>query len=101
MVANRQDIVDIFQKNKQELKDYGITKLGIFGSFARDSQTENSDVDLLVEFEKYKKNYRNLIDSADFMEKILGREVDIVTLQSLSPHIGPHIMKEVKYVEIT
>lgn len=100
MVANRQDIIDIIQKNKQELKDYGITKLGIFGSFARDSQTKSSDVDLLVEFEKNKKSYKNLINSADFMENILGRNIDIVTQQSLSPHIGPHIMKEVKYVEI-
>lgn len=100
MVANRQDIIDIIQKNKQELKDYGIAKLGIFGSFARDSQTKNSDIDLIVEFEKNKKNYKNLINSADFMENILGRSIDIVTQQSLSPHIGPHIMKEVKYVEI-
>jgi len=74
--------------------------MGIFGSFVSGMQNNNSDVDLLVQFKKGQKNFRNFMGTADLTEALLGRNVDLLTPESLSPYIGPRIEKEVEYVQI-
>ena len=73
-------------------------KLGLFGSFVREEQGVESDVDLLVEFEPGKKTFDNFIQLSFFLEDLFKRRVELVTSESLSPYIGPHIMNEVEYV---
>ena len=75
-------------------------KMGIFGSFVSGTQNNNSDVDLLVQFKKGQKNFRNFMGTADLTETLLGRNVDLLTPESLSPYIGPYIEKEAEYVQI-
>ncbi|PIU73102.1 nucleotidyltransferase [Candidatus Shapirobacteria bacterium CG06_land_8_20_14_3_00_40_12] len=99
-VVNVGEVKKVILNNKQIIRNYGVNKLGLFGSFVRDEQKENSDVDLLVDFDKDQNTFKNFMGFADFMEETLGRKVDVVTLQSLSPFIGPYILKEVKYVEV-
>jgi len=55
-------------------------------------------VDLLVEFKTGRKTFDAFIQLAFLLEDLLERRVELVTPESLSPHIGPHILKEVKYV---
>ncbi|MCE4217414.1 nucleotidyltransferase [Pseudarcicella sp. GAP-15] len=74
--------------------------MGIFGSFIKETQTESSDVDLLVDFEPSKKSFDNFMDLSFFLEELLGRNVELVTTQSLSKFIGPHILKEVQDVSL-
>lgn len=100
MVVNKQDILDLLKQNSDKLQKFGIVRIGVFGSFISGKQTDKSDVDLLVEFDKGQKNFKNFMGTANFTEAILGRNVDILTPESLSPYIGPHIMKEVQYVQI-
>ena len=57
-----------------------------------------SDVDILVSFTPEKKTFDNFMHLGFFLEDLLGRTVDLVTTESLSPHIGPHILSEVEYV---
>jgi hypothetical protein len=78
----------------------GVARLGLFGSFARDEANEDSDVDLLVEFAPGGKSYDRLLALADLLEEDLGRHVELVTPESLSRHIGPHILREVRYVSL-
>lgn len=99
-VNTKQEIYTLLSNNKAALQELGVLKLGLFGSFIDNSQTKTSDVDLLVEFDKNKKTFRNFINTANFAEKLLGRNVDLITKESLSPHIGPHIMREIQYVQI-
>ena len=73
-------------------------KLGLFGSFVRGEQNSGSDIDLLVEFEIGEKNFDNFMQLSFFLEELLGRPVELVTLESLSPYIRPHIMREVEYI---
>ncbi len=101
MVANKQDIIDILTSNKSKLQQFGVSRLGVFGSFIDNTQTAKSDVDLLVEFSDGKKNFRNFINTANLVESVLGRQIDLVTPKSLSKYIGPHIMKSIQYVQIT
>jgi hypothetical protein len=77
---------------------YGVRKVGLFGSFVRGQQNLESDVDLLVEFEPDKKTYDNFVHLCFFLEDVFKRQVEVVTPESLSPHLGPHILNEVEYV---
>ena|SRR3990172_12802057 len=93
----------ILQKIKEcesEIRKYGVLKVGLFGSFAREEQGKYSDIDLLVEFDKEKKTFRNLMGFSQYMESVLGRKVEVVTPESMSPYIAPRIMHEVKYVQV-
>ncbi len=100
MVVNKQDIIDLLKENSPKLHELGVKRIGIFGSFVTGTQTAKSDVDLLVEFNKGHKNFRNFMGTANFTEAILGRNVDLLTPESLSPYIGPYIEKEVEYVQV-
>ena len=86
------------KNNKNKIDSFGVKRLGVFGSFIRGEQRDVSDVDILVEFEKKKKNYKNYLALSDYLEEVFKRNVDLVTSESLSPYIGPYIKKEVIYV---
>jgi hypothetical protein len=86
--------------HKQQLAAFGVNKIGLFGSYLRNEATENSDIDLLVDIEKTKKTLKNFLALNYYLEDIFGRKVELVTTQSLSPYIGPHILKTVEYASI-
>jgi hypothetical protein len=69
----------------------------VFGSFVRGQQRPESDIDLLVEFEPERKSFDVFMGLSFFLEDVLQRRVELVTIESLSPYIGPHILKEVEY----
>ena len=91
-------VIETLRANEAAIKSYGVRRLGIFGSVARDEHNEQSDIDLLVEFQKGTKTFDNFIHLVFFLEELLGRKVELVTTDSLSPYIGPRILKEVEYV---
>lgn len=99
-VENKQILITRLKNNSNKLKSFGIAKLGIFGSFVSDKPTDKSDVDFLVEFVPEKKNYDNFIALSFYLEELLERRVEIVTPQSLSKHIGPHILRNAEYVAL-
>ncbi len=100
MIERKRDLFDLLAKHQEQLKQFGVKRWGVFGSFARGQQSIRSDVDILVEFEQGKKSFDNFMHLAFFLEQQLGRRVELVTPESLSPHIGPHILREVEYAPI-
>jgi uncharacterized protein len=100
IVANKEDIFKILEKHRDTIATYGVCQYGLFGSFIRNEQHNESDVDILVEFEPDKKTFDNFINLAFYLEDILGRKVDLITKESLSPYLGPHILQEVQYVPL-
>lgn len=97
MITTKQELIDLISAHKQRIKQYGVSRIGLFGSFARGDLNESSDIDLLVEFKPDQKTFDNFIELAFFLEDAADRDVDLVTPESLSPHIGPHILSEVEY----
>ncbi len=91
-------INELLRKNWSRIASLGVSRLGLFGSYVRNEQSHDSDIDLLVEFSPGEKNFDNFMGLIQFLEGVLGRTVDLVTDSSLSPHIGPHILQEVEYV---
>lgn len=96
-VRDKQEIFALLAENESQLRRLGVRRCGLFGSFARGEQAEQSDVDILVEFEEGRKTFDNFMEFAFFLEDLFGRKVDLLTPESLSPYIGPHILREVEY----
>lgn len=86
--------------NQARLKSLGVSRLGLFGSFARGEQNPDSDIDLLVEFAPGEKTFDAFMQLSFLLEEILEHPVELVTVESLSPYIGPHILKEVEFAAI-
>lgn len=94
---NKEIILNTLLAQEEELKKYGVQRIGLFGSFVRGENTSDSDIDFLVDFIGEKKTLHNLVYLGDFLENLFGRKVDLVTPQGLSKYIGPYILKEVQY----
>lgn len=98
---DKNQILSLLQAHRGEVERYGVTTIGLFGSYVKNKQREQSDIDILVDFQKDRKTFRNYINLAHYLEDIFGREVELITIDSLSPYIGPHIKRETEYVKIT
>jgi predicted nucleotidyltransferase len=96
MVGTKKDIFDVLQKNVSHLRLLGVRRIGLFGSFVRGEQHRGSDIDFLVEFETSKKTFDNFMKLSMFLEEVLQHKVELVTPESLSPYLGPHILREVE-----
>ena len=94
------DAISLVTAERGAIQRLGVSRLGIFGSFARDAADAESDLDVLVEFAPGKKTYDNLFDLGALLEGRCGRRVELVTMDSLSPHLGPKILREARYVDL-
>jgi len=84
--------------SEQEIRALGVDRLALFGSVLRGEARADSDVDLLVEFAPGSKTYSRFLDLSDLLEARLRRPVELVTLEALSPYIGPRILAEAEDV---
>jgi predicted nucleotidyltransferase len=83
---------------KAEILALGVRRLALFGSVQRDAARADSDVDVLVEFLPGKKSYDHFLTLGDLLERVLGRPVELVTAESLSPFLKPYILAEARDV---
>ena len=97
-VQTKERLLALLQEHHHEIHAFGVRRLGLFGSFVREQQGRESDVDILVEFEPGRKTFDTFMQLAFFLEALCGRRVELVTPESLSPYIGPHILREMEYV---
>ncbi len=91
------EIIDLLENNHDKIKQYGVKKIGLFGSAAREELKEDSDMDILVEFEPGKKNFDNYMNLKLFLEDIFSRKVDLVINETIKPSLRPFIVNGVKY----
>lgn len=99
-MKTRDEIISFIARNKSLFrKKFHITKIGIFGSYARGEQNKDSDIDLIVEFEDNTPNLYDLkLDLKEFFRSKLGIEVDICREKYIKPRIKEEILKETLYV---
>ena len=93
-VRTRADVFERLHQIEPAIRSLGVRRLALFGSFARAQARPESDVDLLVEFDPAQKSFDHFMQLCDLLEERLGRPVELVTTESLSPFIGPHILAE-------
>ena len=99
MRLTRETILTKLGENKERLRELGVRRIGLFGSWARDEADEGSDIDF-VEFEEGEKIFGNLVALAFFLEELLGWKVDLLTLEGISPYIRPFVEKEAIYERV-
>lgn len=92
------DVITVLRQHEKEIKkNYHVKKIGLFGSYVRHKENEKSDIDILVEFEE--PTLHNFMSLIEYLEKIFGKRVDLVTQKSLNPYLRPIIEKEVVWCE--
>jgi len=99
-VRTKEEILAVLREHQPELRALGVKRCGLFGSFVRGEQDGDSDIDVLVEFLQGQKSFDRFMELASRLEEWFGRRVDLVTPESLSPYIGPRILREVEYVPL-
>jgi len=93
-----EEIKELIEQNKETLRlQYGVKKIGIFGSFAKGNQKIGSDLDILIEFEK-PVGFVRFMRLESKLSELSGMKVELVTKNALKPHIGQNILQEVIYV---
>jgi predicted nucleotidyltransferase len=87
-----QKILGLLKANEAHIKGFGVRSLGLFGSFAHGDNTESSDLDLVVEFEK--KTFDAYMDLKLFLEGLFGRPVDLVLADAIKPRLRGPILED-------
>lgn len=99
-MLSSKEIIDFLKENKPFLQDnFHLTKVGLFGSYARQEQTESSDIDLIVEF---KESTQNLYDLKQAIKRVIkdvfGKDVDICREKYIKPYYKDQILKDAIFV---
>jgi uncharacterized protein len=90
----RDHVIERLRAAESEIRQLGVGRLALFGSVARGDSRPDSDIDLLVEFIPGQKSFDRFMELSDLFERLLAHPVELVTTESLSPFIGPHILAE-------
>lgn len=83
--------------NREVLKKYGVKSISLFGSYVRNEQKEESDIDFLVDFQEEATLF-DFVELQDSLSELLAKKVSIVSKRGLSKYIGPYILKEAERV---
>ena len=94
----RDEAIRRLQNAEPEIRSLGVERLALFGSVLRGEARPDSDVDILVGFAPGAKSFDRLLALSDLLEERLGRRVEIVTTEALSPYLGPRILAEAQDV---
>jgi len=91
-------ILNFLKTHRKELSDnFGVIKIGLFGSYARDSASPDSDIDIAVEINS-QNSFRSFFSLLHFLEDGLHKKIDLGIEHSLKPIAKQKILKEIIYV---
>jgi uncharacterized protein len=90
-------ILRLLKQHRSELVQFGVRKIGLFGSYRRGNPHSESDMDFLVVFEK--PTFDGYMDVKIFLEDLFGCKVDLVLEDSIKPRLRSHILSEVVYAQ--
>jgi len=88
-------VFQVLKPYQEQLRELGVRKLGLFGSFAREESSETSDLDFLVELEQ--ETFRSYMDVKFFLEDLFEVEVDLVLIDAIKPQLRDTILGETIY----
>lgn len=89
----KDEIIKRIEQNGEEVRKFGVKKLTLIGSFARDEAKENSDIDFLVEFVEGRGLFDDFVHLKQFLEDLFGSEIDIGEEHLLKDEIKPNILQ--------
>jgi hypothetical protein len=90
--------LSLLKQHELEIRErFGVERIGIFGSFVRGEEKQESDVDILVEFREGEKTFDNYMDLKFYLEDLFGRKVDLVMKDAIKRRLREPILSEVIY----
>lgn len=92
MSCSREDILRVLAENRETIRGFGVRRLGLFGSCARNEAIESSDLDFVVEFER--KSFDAYMDLKAYLEDLFGRTVDLVLADTVKPRLRTVVLEE-------
>ena len=95
-ILSKIEIEQTLRNHEDTLRRYSVKWLGLFGSYVKEAARDDSDIDLLVEFEKL--SFDNYMGLRIFLEDLFDKKIDLVISNSVKPRLKPRIEKEVEYV---
>jgi predicted nucleotidyltransferase len=96
MANTRDDVLKVIEERRDAIRGFGVRRLGLFGSVARNEGSQGSDLDFVVEFDK--KSFDAYMDLKFFLEETFGRHVDLVLEDAIKPRLRGPILEETVYV---
>jgi predicted nucleotidyltransferase len=93
----KDDIKKVLLANTKILKKYKVTSISLFGSYVRNEQNENSDIDFLVEFGDGITLF-DIVMLEDALSELFRKKVTVVSKRGLSKYIGPYILQEAETI---
>lgn len=96
-MKSREEIREVLEGIKDELKRFKVERIGLFGSFVREDQGPASDIDFLVRFQEG-ADLIDFVGLAQFLEEKLGQKVDVVPETALRHELKESVLKQVAYV---
>ncbi|HDY67096.1 hypothetical protein LCGC14_2978620 [marine sediment metagenome] len=96
---NGKEIIKILRQNYKVISNtYGVVSIAVFGSYAKNKQKKRSDIDIFVELKEKYKTFDNFMELKFFLEKIVGRKIDLLIKESIREELKSRIFKEAVYV---
>jgi hypothetical protein len=92
-----EEVMAALKANTTRIHGFGVGKIGLFGSYARNEQTPGSDIDILVEFSKGRKSFRAYMGLKLFLERLFKRKVDLIIKEAIRPELKREILRSVVY----
>ena len=93
------EIMEFIQQNIDDLNKFGVKSIALFGSYAKDQASRNSDIDFLVEFKPDEKTFDNYMDLKFYLEDNLNKKVDLVIKDSIKEDLKTEILGSAKYAK--
>ena len=97
-IITKEIILETLHSNKKKIKSFGVKKLTLFGSFAKDQQKENSDIDFLVEFKSGRGLFDDKVGLLLLFEDLFKKEIDLVKPDLIREELREEILSGVQYV---
>src|SRR4030067_1837360 len=101
-ILTKKEIMEKLRENRENLKKYGVKRIGLFGSYASGEQRKDSDIDLVIEFDqkRFGKDFKGLYDAfvviSSYIEKMFNKKVDILTPDSIKTIRIKKVAQEIK-----
>jgi len=94
-MRDRESVLKALEANRDAIRQFGVRRLGLFGSSARGDAGESSDLDFVVEFDR--KSFDAYMDLKAFLEHLFGCRVDLVLREAIKPRLRASILESAVY----
>ncbi len=95
---SRDEILDYIRKHKDELSKLGVERIGLFGSFAKGENNDNSDIDILVRFGDTSSKFYAYFNLKNYLQDNLHRDIDLCREEDIRKEFKDEILRSVIYV---